>query len=85
MCFWIKAAGKDVANRADLADSLESPEHQETMLLGFRYNPTPALSAGVVIHGAASILENPLNEIYYENKSISRSVEARRAPDSHRY
>ena len=51
---------RNVANRADLADALESPEHQETMLLGFRYNPNPTLSAGVVIHGAASILENPL-------------------------
>ena len=73
--FRVKAA-VNVANRADLADALESPEHQETMLLGFRYNPNPTLSAGVVIHGAASILENPLNEIYYENNSVPRSVEA---------
>ena len=34
------------------------------------------MSAGVVIHGAASILENPLNEIYYENNSVPRAVEA---------
>ena len=66
----------NVANRADILDNLEEVEHQETMLMGLRYNPDPSLSAGFVIHGAASVLQNPINEIYYENKGLPREVEA---------
>lgn len=73
--FRIKAE-VNIADRADLLDELEAVEHQETLLMGFRYSPDPSLNAGFVLHGAASVLQNPINEIYYENKGVPREVEA---------
>ncbi len=49
---------------------------QESFYAGFEANPAPNLSAGFAISVLGSVADNPIDEIFYENRGRSRTVTA---------
>ena len=50
-------------------------EDQEQVWVGLRYQPNNNLSAGVKLHALGNVLENPIDEIYYERRGKTYSIE----------
>ncbi|MBT6177523.1 MAG: hypothetical protein HOI23_09760 [Deltaproteobacteria bacterium] len=64
-----------VASRVDKPSAAGQVEDQEQVWLGLRYNPNDDLTAGVKLHALGNVLENPIDEIYYENRGTAYTVE----------